>query len=303
MTLFSKILVGFALVGASVAHAKTDAYACNACTPAQADALALSKASRYGHTPTMIVVYDLKTVGPNGKTGIGRNYNASMDTNMVTHVDYPVAIYTGAATFTQFTTIQDYSKLYFYSGQTENLKSQFRINIPSPISTNPDGTYHDNGSVNAFDVLQISATDHSVSQCLATYSCNFTITGAQPALNSDMYSIFTTLKSSIMDFSGLTCVIEVVFPDGSSIKYSFDKTRAEWVRIPNSAHDSHGNLLPETRPNGSQTYVGGDGGQHYDMRNIAIIIGVPYQGHDTGSGSGGGCRFERWNGQTLDCIL
>jgi hypothetical protein len=183
---------------------------------------------------------------------------------------------------------------YTANGHSITFGSDVDVIINSPNSRNPDGSFHDDGYVNAYDTITMPAGDFLVTKCLSDFACTYSFTSGSPAFHVALVSLLQAVKSSIIDFSGITVVFTVTFHDGSQVNYKYDFDAKVWKKVPGTARDAHHNLIDPIPAPPLQIITGG--GPSYDGRNIAHIIGtlVPSDPH---------CVALEWDGEHLTCIL
>ena len=285
------IFAGLSVNSVDASAGYINAYPCNNCTASQKLAVASSKAIDNPGSNIEVYVYDMTNNTLDEYEDQYYIFNGHQING---------AVYIGPMIGSgDNTTFENYRTIFIANGDSETVNKGMLINLPSPISNNPDGSPHDDGYINTYDVLTIDAANYSVTSCLSSYSCSFSFTQPYTALNASMLQLLQTVKSSIINFNGLTDVVTVTFPDGSSITYSYNPKSAKYEPVSGTSYDSHHNLISIQKPSGHHTYVGGPGGAPYDMQNIGILWGTP---NDDNGEDYGGCSSESWDGETLTCI-
>lgn len=115
-----------------------------------------------------------------------------------------------------------------------NSPSALRMNIASPSATG--------GYVNAYDVVNSSQVRNQVANEIAS-NAFMSFTSAMATLGKAI-QLQTPGGSMSGGATALTVVVE--FPDDSRAIYVFDWDQKNWDYMPDSAIDSHGNTIPET---------------------------------------------------------
>jgi len=105
--------------------------------------------------------------------------------------------------------------------------------------------------------------------------------------------------------AALTVTAKVVFADKSTANYQFDQSKDLWVRVPGTARDAEGNLVPEKKAD-----VDGDGIRKYNFRSetspaylqfvdVIVDYGIKVERRGNGGGritvvcAGNTCRIRR----------
>ncbi|HEY0335588.1 MAG TPA: hypothetical protein VGC74_18105 [Stenotrophomonas sp.] len=143
----------------------------------------------------------------------------------------------------------------------------------------------DDGPGSVYDVMASSAKEQRVSNWLTEGW-----TGANQGAINSINQVAPT-KGFFPQL--LTWTITVNFPDGSVAKYAWDTGTGAFKRVPKTARDAEGNLIPETLADvaagGYQEYIFGSGGgsTFADFYDRLTHMGVPVS-----SAGGAGTRVK-----------
>jgi len=134
--------------------------------------------------------------------------------------------------------------------------------------------------VNAYDTLQGSAFNNAVISTLNTPT-NYSGFYAQ------VVQIVAPLDVPVVQFDQLVVTVTVVFNDTSKRTYTFNKANKTFEAVANTAIDSSGNTIPESKPRNGAMFFG-DPRHPYNIPNIITILGGVPSAHD------GQCWEEVW---------
>jgi hypothetical protein len=167
---------------------------------------------------------------------------------------------------------------YDLNGHSFTFGPGISINIPSPNSRNPDGSYHDDEFINTYDTLILDPADFAVSKCLSDFLCAYSFTSGSPALQAALIYFMRNLKTAPIDFLGLVVSMVITFHDGSTETYNYDGLAKAWKKVAGTGRDSHQN------------------GPGYDGGNLGHLVNtlVSTDPH---------CVALDWDGQHLTCVL
>lgn len=217
---------------------------------------------------------------------------------------------------------QAYETVYQNDGHSENI--DIVVQIPVTESTSSEaGELHtmlspasDDGYVNAYDTIVSASDNDRVKQALMTNYFNPTaLQSWNPPWGSALVAAIAQaenfFKSDLINFSNFNATYTVEFHDGSQRTYQFSPSLHTFVPVPNTARDTHGQLIPEnanaaTNGYGTAVYNYGDTPPGYDMPNLETLLrNMGAQGIPITSGGGGGSVTCSWNGSTntLTCSI
>jgi hypothetical protein len=206
-------------------------------------------------------------------------------------------------------TWQAYDDIYLNNGHI--MAADVSIHVDIPPATQLHG---DNGRLNAYDTIAAAANSDAVVHYLeTTYFTSVDVNGtelpASPALSAAFASLLDRLQVTtplITTNPSFPVVVVVIFNDGSKRTYSFNYTDQQYVAVPGTARDAHGQLIPENTnmaSNGgsTQTYDHSGNGPTYDQPNLQKLLS---QFGAKITGSGGGFTTCSWDGvtSTLTCV-
>lgn len=99
----------------------------------------------------------------------------------------------------------------------------------------PDGTPGMPGDV--FDAVQHSSFDDDVAYFIDTTSARSWFNRASDALQ--------IIQGTFFNPNAIKVYVKISWQDGTNAMYGWDPIQKTWVRIPNTARDGRGNLIPE----------------------------------------------------------
>ena len=168
----------------------------------------------------------------------------------------------------------------------------------------------DDGYVNAYDTVISDQSNQRVinaisSQAFSAPSLVEANPGFGPGLVGAIAELENIFNSKLISFSNFNATYIVEFKDGSQRTYRVDFQAHNYVAVPGTARDAHGNLIPENKSmvsNGNSVagyvFTGNPG---YDRTNfINLAQGFGAQGDFSGALNWAGAECF-WDGTTLRC--
>lgn len=177
-----------------------------------------------------------------------------------------------------YNTFQAYQDVYNNNGHVKAAEAKAYVNL----DLKPKVSLGDDGYMNAYDASSADVNNSAVANWLETTW--FTAGKVQgvvgpgigsPRLDDMLANLFNTIKTSklTVDF---VVQITIVFHDGSEMTYKTD-SNGNWVKVPGTAVDAHGNHIPENYHDlagtGRQTYVI-NGNPGYDGTNLRTLTNL-----------------------------
>lgn len=104
------------------------------------------------------------------------------------------------------------------------------------------------GSVNGYDVVGSSQDRNRVANAVAS--------NPKLIFTSTMASYGRVIRLAGIATPDAALTTKVTFPDGSTVIYKFNWNTKQWEYLPKSAIDSHGNSIPETAADFTNSGVG-----------------------------------------------
>jgi len=264
----------------TLANGPAQGFSCSGCTPAQMQSLAASKGNGTWY------VYNLTT-------NVINQYVVSCEPiagGLSCYADLGT-VPTGIAN-----TFATYHSLWIGNHQSESFSSTVNINVPSGGPLNGQGMAVDDGFTNAYDTLQFSKFNNAILNMLNNPS---TYSGA----TAQITQILEGVDVPGIKLDKLSSTVTVIFHDKSKRTYQFDKNLNTYKEVANSAIDSAGNTIPESKPHNGAGFFG-DPNHVYNLPNIITILNAdPPTFKDTT------CLEEVWvddpkmsGGGTLTCV-
>lgn len=165
-----------------------------------------------------------------------------------------------------------YAGVYQNNGHVRAAAASLRVYIPAPY---PNG---DNGFMNAYDVLSVSANQIALSNYLLQTRFNAAyMENPDTALAAKLADLLNALQiDGIVKIGGFPVSFITVFNDGSRITVKYNSTTGRYEPVPGTGIDSDGNIIPESKDMASnggmgQTY-GFTGRNGYDANNMQTVL-------------------------------
>lgn len=175
-------------------------------------------------------------------------------------------------------TFQVYLDVYNNNGHVEAAEAKAYAHV----DLTPKVSLGDDGYMNANDAVRAPVNNDAVINWLeTTWFTTGNVQGVvgpgigSPRLDDLLANLFNTIKTSILTVN-FVVKITVVFHDGSERTYETDSS-GDWVEVPGTAIDAHGNPIPENYAalagTGVRTYkINGNPG--YDQTNLRTLTNL-----------------------------
>lgn len=213
--------------------------------------------------------YDIAGVSPRGVPTIGGKISPMAQGTKIYHWIQPDA---GSQN-----TFQAYLDVYNNNGHVKAAEAKAYANL----DLKPKLSLGDDGYMNAYDTVRAAVNNNVVVNWLeTTWFKTGQVQGAGPGIGSPrlddlLTNLFNTIKTSFLTIN-FQVQITIVFHDGSQRTYETAPS-GNWVVVPGTAIDAHGNPIPENynaiAGNGTQTYTF-NGYPGYDGTNLRTLTGL-----------------------------
>lgn len=192
-----------------------------------------------------------------------------------------------------------YYGLWLGNGKRESFSAAATVTVLSPGvggPVNAQGNHVDDGYTNAYDTLVSSSQNNFVISLLNNPS---TYSGAYATL----VGLLAPTDVPVIKVDKIQAVVVVTFHDKSHRTYQFDKILDTYAPVANTAVDSAGNTIPESKPRNGAQFTG-DPAHPYNIPNIITILNA-----DPPTFKDVDCLEEVWTddpkmsgGGTLTCV-